>query len=169
MLSSYWLAVPFLLQMGAMAVDEFYFHHRRGLPRWERVGHPIDTLSVLACYAWILLLAPDSSTAAVYAVLAAISCLLVTKDEPVHSRFCGSGEQWLHALLFLLHPVVLAGAALLWPAMHETERALPWIRYEGYERSFLTVGTIATALFATYQLVYWNFLWNSRSAGNSTG
>jgi len=28
-----------------MGVDEFYFHRRRGLPRWERLAHPLDTMT----------------------------------------------------------------------------------------------------------------------------
>ena len=31
------------LQALVMAVDEFYCHYRRELPRWERWGHPLDT------------------------------------------------------------------------------------------------------------------------------
>lgn len=169
MLSSYWLVVPFFAQMAAMGFDEFYFHYRRELPRWERLGHPIDTLTVLVCYGWILLVPPGRPAVAVYIALAAISCLMVTKDEPVHSRYCGSGEQWLHALLFLLHPLVLIAAGLLWPAAHEAERRLPWIQYHGYERVFLALGISGTALFALYQLIYWNFLWHSRTTGTSTG
>jgi hypothetical protein len=155
--------------MMAMAVDEFYFHRRRELPRWERVGHPIDTLSVLACYCWLFLAAPGRSAALVYTALAVLSCLVVTKDEPVHRRFCGSGEQWLHALLFLLHPMVLAGAGLLWPAVHGTVSDLPWIRYRGFERAFLAANAGATALFALYQVIYWNVPWHPRTTGSTTG
>jgi hypothetical protein len=49
-----------------------------------------------------------------YLVLAAASCLIVTKDEFVHSRECKAGEQWLHALLFVMHPLVLGAGFLLW-------------------------------------------------------
>ena len=50
------------LQGLAMLVDELLFHRRRGLPRWERIGHPIDTLSVLACYGVSLWLPPTQKT-----------------------------------------------------------------------------------------------------------
>ena len=41
------LYLPFAVQGLAILVDEFWFHHRRGLPRWERLGHPIDTLPLI--------------------------------------------------------------------------------------------------------------------------
>jgi hypothetical protein len=158
MLNSYCLAVPFVLQTVSMAADEFYFHRRRGLPRWERVGHPIDTLGVLACLGWLMFAAPRPSTAGVYTALAVASSLLVTKDESVHRRLCGSGEQWLHAVLFLLHPLVLLAAGLLWPALHGEEGVVPWIRYTGFETTFVKAFGAATATFAVYQIVYWNVL-----------
>ena len=158
MLSAYSLAAPFALQMLSMTADEFYFHRRRGLPRWERVGHPIDTLSVLVCYGWLLLVAPDGRAVAVYAALATLSCLLVTKDEHVHRRLCDSAEQWLHAVLFLLHPLVLLAAALLWPALHGPGSGSAWIRYTGWEKAFVAGAAAATALFGAYQVIYWNLL-----------
>jgi hypothetical protein len=50
--------IPFVLQMLRMIGDEFYFHRRRTLPRWEWLGHPLDTLSVLLCWSVILLTKP---------------------------------------------------------------------------------------------------------------
>jgi hypothetical protein len=33
-----------LVELGlAILLDQFYFHFARGLPRWERLGHPLDT------------------------------------------------------------------------------------------------------------------------------
>ena len=46
--------LPFFLQGLAIFFDEFYFHHRRGLGKWEKVGHPLDTLTVLMAYLFLL-------------------------------------------------------------------------------------------------------------------
>jgi len=82
------LLLPALLQMLAMAVDEFVFHRRRGLPRWERLGHPLDTLTAAACYGWLAFAPPsESSTLGVYVGLCAFSCLFITKDEFVHAPY----------------------------------------------------------------------------------
>jgi len=142
-----------MLQTAAMLVDELYFHRRRGLPRWERVGHPVDTLSVLACYALALASTPNEANLVAYAALAAFSCLLVTKDELVHSARCSAGEQWLHALLFVLHPIVLGGAALL------------WFRHE---RGLLALLASLTAGFGLYQITYWNVPWAKLFQSRST-
>jgi hypothetical protein len=127
-----------------MFVDEIHFHRQRGLPRWERIGHPIDTLSVLVCYSVALTARPSAVALALYAGLATLSCVLITKDEFVHSRRCVPGEQWLHSLLFVLHPIVLGAAALLW-FRHKT--------------AILAVQSALTLAFGCYQLLYWNLPW----------
>jgi hypothetical protein len=148
-----WLALPLLLQAAAMLVDELYFHRRRGLKRWESVGHPLDTLSVLACYGLALWATPSESNLVSYALLAAFSCLFVTKDELVHAAQCRPGEHWLHAVLFMLHPIVLGSVALLWFRQ---------------ERGLLGLSAILTAGFGVYQLTYWNLPWARRLQSQST-
>jgi hypothetical protein len=148
-----WLALPVVLQASAMLVDELYFHRQRGLPRWERIGHPIDTLSVLACYGLSLAMPPVQHNLALFAVLAVLSCLLVTKDEWIHTAHCKAAEQWLHSLLFVLHPIVLGVIALLWLRQ---ERTLLW----------LAAGT--TAAFGSYQALYWNLPWEKLLRSRST-
>jgi hypothetical protein len=136
-------------QAALMLVDEFHFHHQRRLPHWERIGHPLDTLSVLACYAMTIMLSPSDGAVVRYAALAVFSCLFVTKDEFIHARLCGPGEHWLHAALFVLHPVVLTMAALLWR--------------EGEHRALLTAQGTVTLVFGIYQTVYWNRPWKPPS------
>ena len=128
-----------------MLVDECLYHRRRGLPSWERVGHPIDTATVVACFAWLLATRPSRGNVLVYGLLAAFSCLFVTKDEPTHAVSCSAGEHWLHAVLFLLHPVVFIAAGYLW--------------WTGSLRIVLVAGAVLTAGFGTYQLLYWNGPW----------
>lgn len=148
-----WAALPLGLQAFAMLVDELYFHRQRGLPRWERLGHPVDTLSVLACYAIALSLRPTEAHAVVYMVAAGFSCLLITKDELVHAQRCSPLELWLHSVLFVLHPIVLGIGGLLWLRQ---ERAMLWL------------SATVTAAFAAYQLVYWNVPWKKVFRSRST-
>ena len=139
------LLVPAALQMLAMFLDEFVFHRARGLPKWERVGHPLDTISAVLCFAWLVRTPPDAPYAiGVYVALCAFSCAFITKDEFVHSRRCLPAEQWLHSLLFVLHPIVLGAAALLW-LRHGT--------------ALLAVQSALTLAFGCYQLLYWNLPW----------
>src|ERR1700722_1323339 len=113
------LLLPLALQAVLMIGDEAFFHRKRRLPLWERVGHPLDTLTVLACYAWVLFVSCGPGTLKVYVGLAAFSTLFVTKDEFVHKQHCSGTEQWLHALLFVLHPVVFLVLAIAWPHLHD--------------------------------------------------
>lgn len=142
---SYYLLIPFVIQAIAITFDEFYFHVKRGLPLWERIGHPIDTLSALACFLYVLW-SPYSATALVgYICLAVLSCLLVTKDEWVHKEHCEGKEQWLHALLFLNHSIMLLALAFIWKNGHFT--------------NFLWVQTGMVGLFCLYQIIYWNYFY----------
>ena len=143
------LIAPLAVEAVVIATDELAFHRRRGLPRWERIGHPLDTATVVACFAVALALPPTTGALQLYAVLAVFSCLFVTKDERVHAARCSAAEHWLHALLFVLHPIVLAAVALLW--MQGATMII------GAQLA-LTVG------FGMYQLLYWNLPRGRRTA-----
>ena len=137
------LLLPLLLQGLAMFLDEFVFHRKRGLPRWERLGHPLDTLTVALCYGWLVAVPPSHPHAlGTYVGLCAFSCLFITKDEIVHARLCGPLETWLHAVLFVLHPIVFLTLALVWRSGTEA-----WVLKGALGSTF--------GVFA-YQLLYWN-------------
>jgi hypothetical protein len=136
--------IPLALQALTTLADELHFHRRRGLARWERIGHPLDTLTVLACYAVALALPFTATSLRLYVALAAFSCLFVTKDEVVHAKYCEPFEHWVHSLLFVLHPIILASVGYLW-----AREALALMRVSG----FLTLA------FGLYQTVYWNTSW----------
>lgn len=148
-MSPFVLAIPAALQGAAMLWDEAVFHRRRGLPRWERVGHPLDTLSLLVCLLWALREPFETRSLYAYAALAVFSCLLVTKDELVHAERCSPGEHWLHSLLFTLHPLVLAGAAGLW-----------WQASGGSSAASALLGAQVAIIcaFLAWQVGYWNFM-----------
>lgn len=141
--------IPFFVQAVVILFDEFYFHVKRGLPLWERIGHPLDTLSVVLCVSYVLVFPYSTAALFPYIVLAVISCLLITKDEFVHKEECEAKEQWLHALLFVNHPLVLISMGVLWS------------KGEAF-RPFLAVQLVFVALFCLYQLVYWNLLWKEK-------
>jgi hypothetical protein len=148
-----------------MAFDEVYFHRKRRLDAWERIGHPLDTLTVLVCIAYVALAAPSPGHVAGYAALAAFSCLFITKDEGVHARRCTPGEHWLHAVLFLVHPLSLASLALLWPSLHPPVAGpLSSVPFIASGARIVTAQFVLTAAFCVYQIVYWNVRWTKRAA-----
>jgi hypothetical protein len=135
--------LPFIFHALLMIVDEA-IHLNRGLKRWERWGHPLDTLTVLICVLFVLNTTFTESTSWVYIGLATFSTLFITKDEWVHAHECKAFEQWLHALLFILHPILLYIVYLFW-----SQGGFPqWFKAMPY----------GIALFGVYQLVYWNFV-----------
>lgn len=163
-----WLLItlPFIIQLIVIGIDEGYFHLKRGLPKWERIGHPLDTLSVLLCFLFVLYIPFSSFALKSYIALAVFSCLFVTKDEFVHKHHCPASENWLHALLFLNHPVVLSALGLIWYAGSENRSSnwlSNWLNQPELLRQFLIVQTAGVFLFLLYQIVYWNFIWKEKS------
>jgi 2-polyprenyl-6-hydroxyphenyl methylase / 3-demethylubiquinone-9 3-methyltransferase len=150
------IMLPIGAQAAAMFFDEFYFHHKRGLPAWERIGHPIDSAFVLGTIAVPVFWQLTTPAAWIYGALAAFSGILVTKDEFVHSEHCDPGEQWLHALLFVLHPLIFLSLGVLWYVrdIGGIGYALPDIATSGL---ILQVQLGFVAAFMSYQIIYWNF------------
>lgn len=160
------LCVPFLIQAIAIVLDEYLFHMKRGLPRWERIGHPLDTLTVLACFAFVLFVPYSFSAFKLYLFLALFSCLFVTKDEFIHKQHCPASEQWLHSILFVNHPILLASAGLMWPFLHGGDVPhwlLRWFKEPQFFEPFLQFQSLFVALFMFYQVIYWNFIWKETS------
>lgn len=135
--------IPFLLQGVAMFFDEYYFHRKRGLPLWERIGHPLDTLSVVVSYAFLYLNQPSDSNLKIYIALCAFSCILITKDEFVHTELCEARENWLHAVLFVLHPISFLSAGIIWK--------------ENLNPNLIALQPVFIFVFMIYQILYWSF------------
>lgn len=128
------------LQAGLMAVDELHFHRKRGLGRFEMLSHPIDSLFFALALLVPTLFAPSDAMMLTFVALALISTALITKDEWIHAGSCEGGEHWIHACLFILHPVILAAVGLDWRARGAALGLwAPW----------------AILAFMIYQLGYW--------------
>lgn len=148
---------PFLIQAAAIFIDEVYFHIRRGLPRWERIGHPVDTATILMCFLFTLLVPYSAYALKWYIALGLFSCLMVTKDEWIHKEHSPALENWLHALLFINHPVVLSLLGFFWWSF-SLPQPHAWLPSPELLRPFITIQTLGIAFFMSYQIFYWNFL-----------
>jgi 2-polyprenyl-6-hydroxyphenyl methylase/3-demethylubiquinone-9 3-methyltransferase len=128
-------------QAALMLVDEGAFHRVRRLGAWESWGHVADSALFAAALAPAALLAPTRGAVALYALLALVSTVFVTKDEWIHARECEAAENWVHALLFALHPSVLIAVGALWT---------------GGAGALLRFGLpLAVAAYSFYQWSYW--------------
>ena len=143
-------AIAFSVQGIAMFIDEFYFHMRRGLGRWERLGHPVDTLFFIAAL-WGGLNA-DRIGNAWAAGIAVLSSLVILKDEFEHKKLSSVGENVLHGVLFMIHPLVLIA---VW---FERVQLGNWV-------------LVPPVVFLLYQVVYWGLLrkgkWPAEAGGLS--
>ena len=88
------LALPLGLQALAMVFDEFYFHRKRGLPKWERLGHPIDTFFVLLSLGVPLCFPFERSSLMIFVglalfLLARRKAFLNNMDSKWHPRLVG--------------------------------------------------------------------------------
>lgn len=130
---SVWIIQGFL-----MFIDEFKFHHKRGLGKWERIGHPIDTFLFLIPFVFTQYFSGD----VIFAVLCIVSSLVVTKDEFVHAKECDGAESLLHALLFTIHPVALMAL---------------WMAWKNNLEFIIHLQILLIIAFMSYQIIYWNF------------
>ncbi len=144
----FWLLLPLSLQAIAMLFDELYFHRKRGLKKWEQLGHPIDTFFVFLSYLFIAQTKATETNLKVYIALCTLSCLIITKDEFVHTVECEASENWLHAMLFILHPVTFLCAGYIW--MNQLNP------------TFLMIQPFVLFLVMLYQLFYWRFYEKSK-------
>ena len=91
--------------------DELYYHRKRVLSLWEKWGHPLDTLVFTLALGSLWLY----GVSLISIGLGVFSCLFVLKDEWVHLKHCGVGEQMLHGLLFMLHGgLLLTAHGMVW-------------------------------------------------------
>jgi hypothetical protein len=154
--------IPFIVQAIVIFLDEYIYHIKRGLPKWERIGHPIDTFSVICCLAFVLLVPYDATMIKWYVILGAFSCILITKDEFIHKHVCPASEQWLHSILFVNHSVLLTAIGLMWPRLSGRD-VFRWLPEGEVLNSFLWLQAAGATLFCLYQVVYWNFIYKETS------
>ena len=144
----FFLFAPFILQAVAMIFDELYFHKKRGLGLWEKIGHPLDTLTVIICFAYIILNTYSEKNIYIFMGLAFFSSMFVTKDEFVHTELCEARENWLHAFLFILHPMCFISAAYLW----KNNLYIDFIKGQ--------IAVLVVVMF--YQIFYWSLSWKKQ-------
>jgi uncharacterized membrane protein len=126
-------------------------------------------LTVLLCLLFPLFVPFYPSTLTLYILLATFSTLFVTKDEFVHKEVCSAEEQWLHALLFILHPITLIAIGLIWPAVTGGTSLIALPSPDSLSL-FVQLQLGAMTFFFLYQIIFWNFIWDrltTRSTTNS--
>ena len=152
------LLLPFALLGVVTSVDELYYHRKRGLPRWERLGHPLDLLAFVFCWAWMATHDFNDTNLCVYVGLTSFACILSTKDEWVHAELCPPGEQWMHSMMFMFNPVVFFCGGFIWACAPST-LAVPathWEETAQFLHPLIYLNTIGYVILLIYNFTYWH-------------
>jgi hypothetical protein len=139
-----YLYLPFFCVTVLMGIDEV-FHNKRGLGLWESFGHPLDSFTVFVPMSYIAMNDYTEKGKVIFTILAIFSCIFITKDEWVHTKECSAMENWLHSVLFILHPLVFLCSGMLWRFYPDDE--------------FLPYQAIAVGVFMLYQIFRWSLKW----------
>lgn len=139
-------------------IDEFYFHHKRKLPKWERIGHPIDTFFFLGCFLITIFFPMTKSNVAIFFVLAILSSLIIIKDEYIHIKLCTIKEHYLHILLIIIHPLLLINVFLSWPSFTISYFSILDHFKSSLLKNIIYLQFIFALLFLLYQIIYWNLI-----------
>ncbi len=121
--------------------DDIVLHQRRGLPRWERIGHPIDTF-FFSLPIGLAAIKGFETSPGVYGGLSLLSCVVILKDEWVHVGRINALEATIHAALFVAHPVTLYMA---------------WQLAKTGQTMGLLIAWMALVGVAVFQIIHWNF------------
>lgn len=138
------LYLPFIIQGIMMAFDE-RIHNKRGLGAWERLGHPLDTLTVFVPLSIAATRDYSDGGLTMFIILSIFSCLFITKDEFIHTQKCDETENWIHSMLFILHPMIFVCTGILWK-FHPTD-------------DFPAYQAMAVGIFMVYQILKWSLSW----------
>jgi hypothetical protein len=152
----YLLLLPLVEQGLDILVDEFYFQFARGLPRWEHLGRPLDTFTVLAPILWQGFSLQSQGNLMVYVV-------------PPHSRACSSSRMNSYIPMFALRPstsMPCSSSCIHWflPLLllcHAPAGAIVWLEQVLGRASALPIQAAILALYMIYQAVYWNLIWKA--------
>jgi len=119
------------IQGSFLFYDEVVLHRQRGLPPWERWGHPMDTFFFALPFV----------SGGVFITLSVLSCLVILKDEWIHHGRINGTEGFCHGALFVLHPVTLYWGYRNLIASHQM---------------LLQASSILLVTLMLTQLIYWN-------------
>jgi hypothetical protein len=86
--------------------------------------------------------------------------LFVIKDEFVHADVCAPAQH-VHAVLFVVHPLLFAVLALLRSLYHAPAGAIAWLEQVRGRASALPIQAAFLTLYMIYQAVYWNLIWKA--------
>jgi hypothetical protein len=116
----------FTVFLSLHALDEHFCHRERALSRTERAGRLGELLLWLTLHGLVIFAVFTPALGALYAALATSTLLFLTRHE-WRGRVCTPREAGLHALQYLLSPVLLLTLGAMWPVIDGVSTIVGWM------------------------------------------
>ncbi|MCO4794186.1 MAG: hypothetical protein KC493_10755 [Bacteriovoracaceae bacterium] len=140
-------------------IDEFKFHKKRGLKKVELINALFDGALFIGALIIPLFTTYSYWWEKLYIAMCICSCLSIIKNEFFYKGL-EIGERVTHALLYVLHPVILFAYYDGWKVNYFDNHYYVWMIQLLYV--FLGVQAI------TYQIIYWNYIHDDNSSNNNS-
>ncbi len=141
-----------IFHAGLYFVDEYILRKQRDVSQKEINSVLVDGLLFLSIVAMTIFTSYSKNLGYIYLVLSALSCISIVINEAFYPASLSCKERVIHALLYILHPLILYAFYSSWKMDFFNTNMTYWWLQLGY----LVLGAKAI----TYHVIYWNFIHN---------
>ena len=132
-------------------LDEHIFHRERGLSTNEIKSGVFDGILFVITVGLTIFTTYSESLSYLYITLATLSCLSIIKHEYFYPEVLSKKERLTHALLYIVHPLILYAFYLSWQSNLFDQNLLYWM---------LQLAYFALAFkSASFYIIYWNYIY----------
>lgn len=131
--------------------DEYILHKKRVLSQKEVNSGLIDGLLFLSTVAMTLFTTYTKQLGYLYIALGFLSCLAILKHELFLPSDISPKERLVHAILYVLHPLILYAFYTSWKMNFFATNLTYWMLQLGY----FALGFKAIS----YHVIYWNYIY----------
>ena len=134
----------------AFTFDEYILNKKRNLSQKEINSALLDGILYLAAVALTIFTTFSENLGRVYIGLALLSCISVVKNEAIYPGNIPKIERITHAMLYVLHPLILYAFYISWAQNFFQTNMTYWMLQLGY----FVLGLKAIS----YHMIYWNYI-----------
>ncbi len=144
------ISITTIFHAFAFAYDEYVLNKRRDLSQGEINSALIDGIIYLSTVAFTIFTTYSDVLGSLYVFLASCSCISIIKNEYFYPNNLPKIERIIHAILYILHPLILYAFYLSWKENFFQTNMTYWMLQLGY----MALGFKAMS----YHVIYWNFI-----------
>lgn len=145
------ITITTLLHGILFTFDEYIVHKKRSLSQKEVNSGLIDGVLFLSTVALTLFTKFSSLLEIIYISLGFLSCVAIIKHEMFLPPDITKRERVIHAVLYILHPLILYAFYVSWKSDFFNTNLTYWMMQLGY----FALGFKAI----TYHVIYWNYVY----------